>query len=120
MSNARMAKYPSKIQTVALAMVVLFAPCVGGLVVAQEGAPAAQDADDAVSAQGMATVKGRLVAAQLPVGAEAMRTLQETAAQLRDTVGMDGKWPGIKYEDTGLAEWGPSHHLDNVLVMTRA
>ncbi len=74
----------------------------------------AQDVTD------MGTVKTRLLTAQLVTEPKALQTLTETASKLRDTMGADGKWADLVYADTGPGEWGPSHHLDNVLVMARA
>lgn len=81
-----------------------------------ETAPPTQNA----SSTDMDIVKARLIAAQIPTELGALQALAADATKARDTLGTDGKWPGLNYQDPGGSDWGPSRHLENVLVMTRA
>lgn len=68
----------------------------------------------------METVKARLLAAQIPTEPEALRALADAAAKARDALGADGKWPGLDYQNPGASDWGPSRHVEQVLLLARA
>ncbi|MEA3365327.1 MAG: polysaccharide lyase family 8 super-sandwich domain-containing protein, partial [Candidatus Hydrogenedentes bacterium] len=65
--------------------------------------------------QDLALLKERLTERELPSTAS-----EEAILELFSSLGEDGSWPDIDYEDDNRASWKPSRHMGRILSMARA
>jgi chondroitin AC lyase len=65
-------------------------------------------------------ILNRYVQSLLPTEKQAIDAVVQAAAKDASSLGMDGSWADINYNDTNRADWAAADHLQRLLVMAKS
>src|SRR5437879_1575595 len=68
----------------------------------------------------LVTLRERFVRSVLPVERDDIATVQRVAADYARTLGADGRWSDLRYDEADRVFWSGGKHLERVLIMAKS
>ena len=90
------------------------------LVIGNTSPAAATEVEQTKSTGSEVTLQDLEIVRQRILDTMSIRITAEAVQPLLDTLGADGSWPSVDYQDQSRSGWSTSRHLSNVLLLARA